>query len=90
MVARDFQSYNFKQSVGFVNAVDVVDAAEEPRSRGGEQDAAKPGEKKEKKIHCPRRYLVEAAQDAAAAWEESGGARKSAAAEDLAMPLSGT
>ncbi len=69
-----------------MNAVDVVDAAEEPRSRGGEQDVAKPGKKK---IHCPRRYLVEAVQDAAAAWEESGGARKSAAAEDLAMPLSG-
>ncbi len=30
---------------------------------------------------------MEAAQDAAAAWEESGGARKFAAAEDLAMPL---
>ena len=33
------------------------------------------------------RYSVEDAQDAVAAWEESGGARKSAAAEDLAMPL---
>jgi hypothetical protein len=32
-------------------------------------------------------YSVEDAQDAVAAWEESGGARKSAAAEDLAMPL---
>ena len=31
MVAREFQSYNFKRSVGFVNAVDVVDAAEEPK-----------------------------------------------------------
>ena len=37
-----------------------------------------------------RRYPVEAVQDAAAAWEESGGARKSAAAEDLAMPLRDT
>jgi hypothetical protein len=46
MVAREFQSYTSKRSVDFVNAVDVVDAAEEPRSRGGEQDVAKPGKKK--------------------------------------------
>ena len=46
MVARDFQSYNFKQSVGFVNAVDVVDEAEEPR-RGTRCSEA--GEKKKKK-----------------------------------------
>ncbi len=57
-------------------------AAEEPRSGTRCSEA---GEKN----HCPRRYSVEAIQDAVAAWEESGGARKSAAAEDLAMPLSG-
>ena len=34
MVAREFQSYTFKWSVDFVNAIDVVDAADEPR-RGG-------------------------------------------------------
>ena len=33
--------------------------------------------------------VEEAVQGAAAAWEENGGARKSAAAEDLAMSLSG-
>ena len=31
MVAREFQSYTSKRSVEFVNAVDVVDAAEQPR-----------------------------------------------------------
>ena len=68
MVAREFQSYTFKRSsVDFVNTVDVVDAAEEPRRRTRCSEAGG------KKIHCPR----------------SGGARKSAAAEDLAMPLSG-
>ena len=36
-----------------------------------------------------RRYSVKAVQDAAAAWEESSGARKSAAVEGLGMPLSG-
>jgi hypothetical protein len=82
MVAREFQSYTFKRSVDFMNTVDVVDAAEEPRRGTRCSEAGK-------KIHCPRRYLVEAVQGAAAAWEESGGARKSAAAEDLAMPLSG-
>ena len=75
-----------------MNAVDVVDEAEQPRSRRGGQDVvAKREKKRRKKIHCPRRYSVEAVQDAAAAaaWEKSGGARKSAAVKDLAMPLSG-
>ena len=31
MVAREFQSYTSKRSLDFVNAVDVVDAAEEPK-----------------------------------------------------------
>jgi hypothetical protein len=31
MVAREFQSYTFKRSVDLLIAVDVVDAAEEPR-----------------------------------------------------------
>ena len=37
MVARKFQSYTSKQSVDIVNAVDVVDAAEQPSSRGAEE-----------------------------------------------------
>jgi hypothetical protein len=80
MVVREFQSYFSKRSDDFVNAVDVEDAAEE-------------GDKMYRK-NPPRRishrYSVEAVQVAAAAWEESSGARKSAAAEDLTiMPLSG-
>ena len=68
MVAREFQSYTSKRSVDFVNAVDVVDEAEQPRSRRGGQDVvAKREKKRRKKIHCPRRYSVEAVQDAAAA-----------------------
>ena len=48
------------------------------RSNGAEKSTA---------VEDFARYSVEDAQDAVAAWEESGGARKSAAAEDLAMPL---
>ncbi len=48
MVAREFQSYAFKRSVDFLNAVDVVDAAEQLRSRGGEKEGAM----REKKTHC--------------------------------------
>jgi hypothetical protein len=84
MVAREFQSYTFKWSVDFVNAIDVVDAADEPR-RGGIRCSEAGKEKK----NFTARVAFLAVQDAAAAWEESGGARKSAAAEDLAMPLSG-
>ena len=51
------------------------------RAAGGGQDV--------KKRRISRCYSVEADQDAAATWEESSGARKSAAAKDLAMPLSG-
>ena len=35
MVAREFKSYTSKRSDDFVNAVNVVDAAEQPR-RGGD------------------------------------------------------
>ena len=89
MVAREFQSNTSKRSDDFVNAVNVVDAAEQP-GRG-----TRCSKKVKIKIKNPlprrisRRYSVEDVQDAAAAWEESSGARKSAAVEDLAMPLSG-
>ena len=66
-----------------MNAVDFVDAAEEPRRGTRCSEAGK-----EKKNFTARVAFL-AVQDAAAAWEESGGARKSAAAEDLAMLLSG-
>ena len=83
MVAREFQSYTSKRSDDFVNAV----ARRRRCSRGGGQDVAK---RKNPLRRILRRYSVEAVQVAAAAWEESSGARKSAAAEDLAiMPLSG-
>ena len=60
----------------------------QPSSRGGGQDVAKRKNSQMRRIS--HRYSVEAVQGdaAAAAWEESGGARKSAA-EDLVMPLSG-
>ncbi len=45
MVAREFQSYTSKRSVDFVNAVDVVDAAEEPKRE------------KKRKISLPRRFF---------------------------------
>ena len=64
-----------------MNAVDVVDAAEQPRMGTRCNEA-----KKTLPWRISRRYSVEAVQGAAA-WEESSGARKSAAAEDLAMPL---
>jgi hypothetical protein len=50
MVARKFQSYTFKRSVNFVNAVDVVDTAEQPR-RGTRRSEAK-------QIHCRGGFRV--------------------------------
>ena len=54
MVAREFQSYAFKRSVDFLNAVDVVDTAEQLRSRGGEKEGAM----REKKTHCRGEFRV--------------------------------
>ena len=56
MAAREFQSYTSKRSVNnFVNAVDVVDAAEQPRRRGTRCSEAK-------NIHCRGGFRVVAIQ----------------------------
>ena len=55
MVAREFQSYTSKRSVNFVNAVDVVDAAEQPRRRGTRRSEAK-------QTHCRGEFRVVAIQ----------------------------
>jgi hypothetical protein len=66
------------QSYTSKRSVDFVNAVDVVDAKAG----------KEKKNFTARVAFL-AVQDAAAAWEESGGARKSAAAEDLAMPLRG-
>ena len=83
MVAREFQSYTFKQSVDFLNAVDVVDAAEQPRRGIRWSDAGKKFIAVENLASlfsgsCPR-----CRRRLGGEWRR----RKSAAAEDLAMPL---
>ena len=55
VVAREFQSYTSKRSDDFVNAVNVVDAAEQP-GRGTRCREAKI--KKNKKIHCRGGFRV--------------------------------